>query len=85
MYDNIPKRIENNQIGIIVLFLYPMPNSLTLLSDLYRNAGFIKCTNEKMLMNIMIDTNVLLFLIKFLIIYYNYKQKSNKKIYKLIC
>jgi len=68
MYESIPKRIENNHIGMIVLFLYPIPNSLTLLSELYKNAGFVKCTNENTKIKMIIDTNVLLFLIKFLII-----------------
>ena len=37
----MPKTIDNNQIGNIVLFLYAMPNSLMLPSLLYKNAGFI--------------------------------------------
>lgn len=38
-YDNIPKIIENNHNGNIVLFLYPTPNSLIEPSLLYKNAG----------------------------------------------
>jgi len=40
--------MENNQIGNIVLFLYPIPNTRKLPSDLNKKAGFINCIIEKM-------------------------------------
>jgi hypothetical protein len=55
--------MEKSHIGIIVLFLYPIPNSRMLLSILYKNLGFIIGTNENMTIKIIMDTKVLLFLI----------------------
>jgi hypothetical protein len=60
-----------------------MPNSLTLLSLLYKNAGFVKCVNENINIKIIIDTNVLLFLIKILIIYYIITNKNRQIIIKI--
>lgn len=63
MYESIPKRMEKSHIGIIVLFLYPTPNSRILLSILYKKCGLIIGTNENITIKIIMDTKVLLFLI----------------------
>ena len=75
MYINIAKRIENNQTGRIVLFLYPIPKLRTVLFRLYKNAGLNNCIDENKMIKIDIDTKVMLFCITFLNIYYSYKQK----------
>ena len=68
-YDNIPKIIENNHNGNIVLFLYPTPNSLIEPSLLYKNAGCKMYIVPKIIKNIIIDTKVVLFLANVLNIY----------------
>jgi hypothetical protein len=57
----MPKIIASNQTGIIVLFLYPTPNSLKLPSLLYKKAGLMYCIREKITKNTRIATNVILF------------------------
>lgn len=63
--------IENNHNGNIVLFLYPIPNSLIEPSLLYKKLGFIIWTKPKINKNKMIDTKVVLFFVNVLNIYYN--------------
>ena len=59
----MPKIIDNNQIGKIVLFLYPIPNSRILPSALYKNAGFAICIVVKRTINRIIATRVGFFVI----------------------
>ena len=54
----MPRIIDNSQIGKIVLFLYPTPNSLKLPSGLYKNTGFIVCTIQKIITNKTIAATV---------------------------
>ena len=74
----MPKTTDNNQIGRIVLFLKPIPNSLMLPSVLYKKDGFSNCMEENITTNKPIDTDVMFSLmkfrfIKFYVIYNNYK------------
>lgn len=63
--------IESSHNGNIVLFLYPIPNSLMEPSLLYKKLGFIIWIKPKINKNKMIDTKVVLFLVNVLNIYYN--------------
>ena len=65
----MPKIIENNHNGHIVLFLYPTPKSLSEPSRLYKNAGCNICIDPKINKNIIIDTKVVLFFVNVLNIY----------------
>ena len=65
----MPKTIDNNHTGNIVLFLYPTPNSLKEPSILYKNDGFIICIVIKIIKNNIIATKGVLFLAKCLNIY----------------
>ena len=65
----MPKTIDNNHNGNIVLFLYPTPNSLIEQSILYKKDGFIICIVVKIIRNIIIDTRGVLFLANLLNIY----------------
>jgi hypothetical protein len=51
--------MENNQIGNIVLFLYPIPKRRRLPSDLNKNAGFKYCIIEKMTTKRTIEISVM--------------------------
>jgi len=51
--------MENNQIGNIVLFLYPIPNTRRLPSDLNKNAGFVNCIIKKIQTKQIIEINVM--------------------------
>jgi hypothetical protein len=76
----MPKTIDNNHTGNIVLFLYPTPNSLIEPSILYKKDGLIICIILKIIRNIIIDTKGVLFLAKVLNIYnilLLFNQKTN--------
>ena len=60
--------MDNNHNGKIVLFLYPIPNSLIEPSVLYKKFGFINCMHPKIIKNKIIVIIVLFCLIKFLYI-----------------
>ena len=47
----MPKIKDNNQIGIIVLFLYPIPNSRILPLVLYKHKGLYICIIPKIIIN----------------------------------
>ena len=46
-------------MGNIVLFLYPIPNTRKLPSDLNKNAGFANCMIEKIPTKRIIEINVM--------------------------
>ena len=46
-------------MGNIVLFLYPIPNTRKLPSDLNKNAGLTNCMIEKMATKRIIEINVM--------------------------
>ena len=54
---------ENSQMGKIVFFSYPIPNSLIDPSLSYNKDGFKNCTEQKTKLNTKIDT-----IVKFLLI-----------------
>ena len=51
--------MENNQIGNIVLFLYPIPKTRKLPSDLNKNEGFVNCIIKKIQIKRIIEINVM--------------------------
>ena len=51
--------MENNQIGNIVLFLYPIPKTRKLPSDLNKNTGFVNCIIKKIQTKRIIEINVM--------------------------
>ena len=52
--------MENNQIGNIVLFLYPIPKTRKLPSDLNNNEGFVNCIIKKIQIKRIIEINVMI-------------------------
>jgi hypothetical protein len=50
--------MDNNQKGIMVLFLYPTPKSLKLPSGLNKNKGLIKNIALKIIINNAIEKKV---------------------------
>jgi len=65
----MPKTIDINQIGKMVLFRYPIPNSRRLPSILYKNPGFPIVIVPKITKNNNMATSVGFFEIKALYIY----------------
>ena len=55
--------MDSNQIGKIVLFLYPIPNSLILPSLLYRKDGLVNTIIPNKNINIIIEIVVIFSLI----------------------
>lgn len=78
MYESIPKMMDNNHIGKMVLFFVPIPNCLTLPSLLYKNAGFKLCIAANAMINITIETRGTFSLIKFLYIYRLLRKLNSK-------
>lgn len=54
-------KIDNNQIGIIVLFLYPTPNKRMLPSKLYNISGLTSCMDVNTNIKIRMAVKATLF------------------------